>query len=148
MNCTCSLSSLARSCERIRPVFALLATPGESIAIICALLVLQRRSQRPLEIDPRSKNDLGDLRISNTVQLAISPVRSYKIPRRTAALISFYLSVIDERHSTVNHEFIVPQERDRSAIISRFDRNGAASYRDAPPGWLSGERVGLMTWWL
>ena len=115
--------SLARSCNRIRPVFALLATRGVSIAIICALLMLQRQSPRPLAINPLSNNDLGDLRRSNTIQLAISPVRSYKNRRRPAVLISFYLAVMDERRWTVYHKFIVLQERDCSSNISRFDRN-------------------------
>ena len=61
-------------------------------------MVLQRRSPRPLVIKSRSNNDLGDLRRSNTAQLAISPVRSYKNRRRPTALISFfYLAVIDEK---------------------------------------------------
>ena len=108
----------------------MLATQDESLAIICALLVLQRQSSRPLAINPRSNNDLGDLRRSNTVQLAINPVRSYKNPRQPLALISFYLAVIDERRLIVYHEFKVLQERDRSASISQLDGNGAPSYRN------------------
>ena len=137
--------SLARSCDRIRPVVALLATRGESIAILWALLVLQRQTLRPLAISPLSNiqdPDLGDLRRSNTVQLAISPVRSYKNPRRPAALISLYLAVIDERCLTVYHEFIVFQERNRSVNLSRLDRNEAPSYHDL----IVSERCHITTW--
>ena len=80
-------------------------------------------------MDPQSKKDLGDLRRSNTVQLAISPVRSYKNPRRLAALISFYPAVIDERPMTV-YEFIVLQGRDHSSNILQLNCNRVPSYRD------------------
>ena len=72
--------------------------------------MLQVQSLRPLAINPQSNKDPGDLRRSNTVQLAINAVRSYKNPRRPAALVSFYLAVIDERRLTVYHEFIIVQE--------------------------------------
>ena len=32
-------------------------------------------------------------------------------------------------------------------MLSRSDKK-AVQNLDAPPGWLSGERVGLVTWWL
>ena len=82
-----------------------------------------------LAIDPQSNSDLSDLR-SNTVQLVISPVRSYKNPWRLAALISFHLEVIDKRRLTAYIKFIVLQERDCYANISQLDCNGAPSYCD------------------
>ena len=33
-------------------------------------------------------------------------------------------------------------------IMTLWIGNGAVLKSSAPPGWLSGERVGLMTWWL
>ena len=33
-------------------------------------------------------------------------------------------------------------------VLDAFMNRKQSPIKEAPPGWLSGERVGLMTWWL